>query len=311
MPNIAYGSSKEKIVAAMQRSKRYLPAAVGAQVDALLSPANIGLVVGTLTLWAGSHFFGVGEIVDVALLLVGALTIGWSIGSVLEDLVDFAQTAISAKGDEDIDKAARAFANAITTAGITAVTAILLRRSAKQIQATRGTSVTRVGRPVDPGLVAVEEDVQAGVLWRKPTIKGDPNMPAGTGETSAFGDVWYSTAGKVTEQTLAKIHELVHSALSPRFRPLRRFRAQLAMSAYSRSALMTYLEEALAETVAQLRVNGLQGLMTGIKFPIANGYITLQQLACEGAEIGTVVVGTQRFSAQFIPAGPPGAYSDD
>ena len=83
------------------------------------------------------------------------------------------------------------------------------------------------------------------------------------------------------------------------------------MSAYSRSALMTYLEEALAETVAQLRVNGLQGLMTGIKFPIANGYISLQQLACEGAEIGTVVVGTQRFSAQFIPAGPPHAYTDD
>jgi hypothetical protein len=49
---------------------------------------------------------------------------------------------------------------------------------------------------------------------------------------------------------------------------------------------MTYLEEALAETVAQLRVNGLHGLMTGIRLPIANGYIALQQLACEGAAIG-------------------------
>ena len=46
---------------------------------------------------SGSHFFGVGDIVDVALLLVGALTIGWSIGSVLQDLVDFAQTAIYAR----------------------------------------------------------------------------------------------------------------------------------------------------------------------------------------------------------------------
>ena len=67
--HLAYGSSKEKLIAAMERSKRYMPATFGAQIDALLSPVNIGIVVGTLTLWAGSHFFGVGEIVDVALLL--------------------------------------------------------------------------------------------------------------------------------------------------------------------------------------------------------------------------------------------------
>ena len=130
-------------------------------------------------------------------------------------------------------------------------------------------------------------------------------MSAGAGATNAFGDVTYSTAGSLTSQQLARIHELVHSFLSPKLRPLRQFRAQLAMSGYTRSALLTYLEEALAETIAQLRVNGLQGLTTGIRFPIANGYITLQQLACEGAEIGTIVVATQRFSAQFIPAGPP------
>jgi len=35
-------------------------------------------MAGTLAVWAGSHFFGVGEVVDLALLLVGAFTIGWS-----------------------------------------------------------------------------------------------------------------------------------------------------------------------------------------------------------------------------------------
>jgi hypothetical protein len=129
-------------------------------------------------------------------------------------------------------------------------------------------------------------------------------MPAGTGVTTAFGDVRYSTNGPASEQQLARLHELVHSFFSPRFQPFRTFRARLRISAYSRSLLMKYLEESLAESFAQLRVNGLSGLMTGIRFPVRNGYMTLQALACEGAEIGTVLFGTSRFSVQFIP-GPP------
>jgi hypothetical protein len=131
-------------------------------------------------------------------------------------------------------------------------------------------------------------------------------MAAGTGETTAFGDMTISTAGSVAEQELARIHELVHSFLSPRFRVLRTFRARLGMSAYSRSALMTYLEEALAETIARLTVEGvnLGSLRLGLKFPVAGGYITIQQLMSEGAAIGTITVGTLRFSVQFIPDAP-------
>lgn len=77
------------------------------------------------------------------------------------------------------------------------------------------------------------------------------------------------------------------------------------MSGYTRSALMRYLEEALAEGFAQVRINGLTGIMTGIRFPVANGYMSLQALACEGAEIGTIVLGNQRFSVQFVPGPPP------
>jgi len=69
---------------------------------------------------------------------------------------------------------------------------------------------------------------------------------------------------------------------------------------------MRYLEDMLAETFAQLRVNGVQGLLTGIRFPVANGYMTLQQLLCEGAEIGKITVGTQLFSVQFVIGSPSG-----
>ena len=101
-------------------------------------------------------------------------------------------------------------------------------------------------------------------------------MPAGIGRTWWFGDAEYSTAGSATEQQLARIHELVHAFLRPRFRFLRRFRARLNASAYTRSAILKYLEEGLAETIAQL------------------------------SEIGTIMLGSQWVSVQIV-VGPPAA----
>jgi len=76
------------------------------------------------------------------------------------------------------------------------------------------------------------------------------------------------------------------------------------MSGYLRSAFLQYLEEAIAETVAQLRANGFSGFLEGVKFPVANGYVTISDMACEGAAIGTISAGTQYFTVQFIPSGP-------
>jgi hypothetical protein len=311
MRPISTWSNTDKVAEVLRRSKAYMPAALGAQIDALISPTNLAITAGSIVVWAGSHFFGVGEVVDVGLLLVGAFFIGWSMKDVVANLVTFGVKTINAQSEQDLDEAARAFASAVITGGITAVMAILLRRSAKQIQAVRGPTVLEAASPREPGLVRPPRDTQPGELWRKPTVTGDPTMPSGTGRTNWFGDVRYSTAGSVTEQQLARLHELAHGFLRPRFRPLRTFRARLAASAYWRSALMQYLEEALVETFAQLRVNGLAGLIAGIRFPIANGYMALETLACEGAELGTIVVGGQRFSVQFLPGSPPPVTADD
>lgn len=85
---------------------------------------------------------------------------------------------------------------------------------------------------------------------------------------------------------------------------MRGFRVQLRMSSYLRSALLQYLEEAIAETVAQLRVHGLAGVLQGVKFPVANGYMSINALMSEGAQIGTILAGTELFSVQFVPSSP-------
>lgn len=293
----------ERTAEAIVRSKRYLPAALAAQLDAFLTAENLEILAGTIAIWAGSHFFGVGEVADVALLLIGAFTVGWSITRVASDLIAFGVGVIRARSDQDLDRAAASFASAVVAGGVTAVFAILLRRSAAKLEA-RGPGFARMIRPREPGLLEVEPAPEGDGLFRKPSIIGDPLLPAGQGATSSYGDVCYSTAGTATEQQLARLHELVHSFLSPRLALFRTFRARLAISAYTRSAILRYLEESLAESFAQIRVNGLGHLLTGIRFPVSNGYLTLQQLACEGAELGKIVFGTERFSVQFIAGAP-------
>lgn len=302
--NVTLMSNTDRLAEVLTRSKKHLGPDAGKMIDALLTPANLAILTGTLVVWAGSHFFGVGEIIDVLLLVVGAFTIGWSITDVAKHLYTFADLTLNARTEADLDKAAHAFSQAALLAGITVIVALLLRRSVKQIQATRGVNVSDAIKPRKPGLPSVGSDPAKGKLWSKPGIKSDPSLPAGHGSTSPFGEVRLSPLGSMTEQALVRAHELVHRFLTPRFGILRTFRVRLRMSGYLRSMFLKYLEEALAETVAQLRVNGFAGVLTGIKFPVANGYVTINSLLIEGAAIGTIVAGTEHFTVQFIPSAP-------
>jgi len=195
MPNgaVSVWSTTDKVSEAILRSRRYMPESIARQLDAFLTPGNLALMAGTLAVWAGSHFFGVGEVVDVALLLVGAFTIGWSVSGVVR----------GGTTDQDLDRAARLFASAVVTAGLTAMFAILLRRSASSLQATRGSTVREVLAIRRPGMVPVESEPPGTGLFRTPTVTGRPTMAAGRGATTALGDVEYSTAGRPRTSNLS------------------------------------------------------------------------------------------------------------
>ncbi len=286
MPDVRNMSAEEKIGEAMRRSLPMLPAEARDQVAAMLTPTSLAIVAGTLIVWAGSHFFGVGEIVDVILLVVGVATIGLGVFSGASELYDFATTAINAQTEEDLNRAARHFARAVSILGITTISAILLKRSAKAVQ-SRGTP--RIGR-----LPNVGTPPPRGV---PPRITRPFRLPSGAlGETDAWGNIAVARNQSLTEQRLTLYHEWVHRVLSPRFGPLRQLRAQLRMSGYMRSALLQYIEEAMAESYAQLRVHGLQNILIGIRFPITGGYVTVSQIASEGMAIGNITIGAMRFT---------------
>jgi hypothetical protein len=100
-------------------------------------------------------------------------------------------------------------------------------------------------------------------------------MPAATGATSIWGDIIISRLGTAADRRLVALHENVHRILTPKLQLLRQFRIENRTASYTRSTLGKYLEEALAETVAQVGVNGFGHVFKGIAFPIREKYVTL------------------------------------
>ena len=285
-----------RIQAAIERSLPFLPAEAAREVEALLTPASLAIITATLVAWAGSHFFGVGEIVDAILLVVGFALVGAGVWSGARELYEFATTAIHARSEGDLDRAAHHFASAVVILGVTIVTALLLKRSARAVRA-------RPSEPLEPGLLDVGDPPAPGTA---PTIRRPPALASGAlGETDWYGNIAVARNQSISEQRLTLYHEWIHSVLSPRITPLRQLRAALRASAYWRSALMRYLEEAMAEGYAQLRAQGLEGILTGIRFPITNGYVTISQLASEGIAIGTISLGGARFTVYVSENGDP------
>ena len=113
------------------RVPSYLSPELAVQFRAMLTPANIGIVVGTLAAWAASHAFGAGEIIDVILLAVGAFFVGMGVFQAGEDIGDCLMTTLHAKEPEDLEKAAHSLAQAIVILGVVAFFTLLGKVAAR------------------------------------------------------------------------------------------------------------------------------------------------------------------------------------
>lgn len=110
--------------------------------------------------------------------------------------------------------------------------------------------------------------------WRK-YVPGEGKLKAGDGWTTTAGDIVVSSRGSAKTRQLVLFHEKIHQFLTPKLYPLRNFRIRNRTKSYMQSSLSRYLEEALAEVVAQLRVHGVREFLTGIRFPVNKGYVFL------------------------------------
>lgn len=283
--NVAQMSAEEKLTEAIKRSIPMLPSEAQQQLKALLTPKALAIAVGTLIFWAGSHFFGVGEFVDIILLGVGVVFIGLGVFDGASDLYDFVTLAINAKSDSELTKAAEYFAEAVTVLGVTAITALLMKNSAKPV-------ISR-GRPRFYRMSNVGPPPPAGT----PIITRPKTLASGAlGETDYYGYIKVLRGRPIPEQRVTLYHEWIHRVLSPKLGPFRELRAQLNASRYNRSGILRYLEEALAEAYGNYRVYGIKSSIVGITFPLEGGYVTISQLAAEGIAIGNISLGGAQFT---------------
>ena len=282
---IARMSKIERIAEALRRSVPHLPAEGKAMVESMLDPTMLTVIGGTLLVWIGSHAFGIGEFVDLVLLGAGVVTLGLSAFDGAKALYDFATRAVSARSESDLDQAGQSFARAVLILGASTVQAILLHGQARA-------AIARGAPHVHP-MPNVGPTPPAGNqlrLSRPATLPG-----RAVGGPTGFGEIAIARDQTLTEQRITLLHELVHRYFTPRVGPLRRLRAEVKMSAYARSAILRYLEEALAEGYAQLRVNGLAAGLRAWRFPLRFGYVTVSQVAAEGRAVGTIVLGGTTF----------------
>jgi hypothetical protein len=271
MDQIAAMSPPERVGEAMKRSLPFLGPQARAEVEGLLTPESLAAIAAVLGVWVGSHFVGVGEIVDIVLLVVGVAVIGLAVFDGIEELLAFGSGALKATTDAELDTAARHFAKAVSILGVQTVLAVLFR----------GVPKTWRGGRINPG---APPRFATGRVSRPP-LRSSRAMPAGDGSTRVWGDITISRLGSKTDRRLVALHEAVHRALTPRLSVLRQFRVGGRAASYARSPLSKYLEEALAETVAQVGVNGIRSVFTGISFPVTNGYVTLLRKGVSGGRI--------------------------
>ncbi len=285
--NVQAMTMRDRLAVVIRKACALLPGDAGRRLAALLSPTALAVMATVVTLWAASHFIGVGELADVVLLLVGVVAIGSAAIEGARELVDFAVTTHRARTEADLDRAAGSLAKAVNILGIDVVLSLLLKRRPEGTFKTVhkpevrfpsyrefASAMPRAGPtrmyPADVIFTRLRDAGAGGTPPRNLASVGRRFTPGSKTSADAFRDV---------VKTLH--HERVHQRLTQAFSLLGHPGLYLKIGAYKRSFILRYLEEAAAETYGLMRAGGVRpGEIAGYRFPFNGNYaVTLTQSA--------------------------------
>lgn len=203
----------ERITEVITRCLPLLPEGVAVQLKALLSPWAIAIMVGVLGVWVAGHFFIASEIADAILLIAGAAFLGMAAFQAGEELYSFATKTLQGTTDSDLDEAAHHLANAISLVGVQVILGLFLKGTFK---AKIFRNTYNGAKPLSLGEVPKLPRTQGRIFYRS-RVSPDYSMPEGFGATDPLtGNIKYSSYGNPKSIRLAKIHEKVHSVLTPK-----------------------------------------------------------------------------------------------
>ncbi|MBV8715075.1 MAG: hypothetical protein JO020_31470 [Chloroflexi bacterium] len=133
-PNaVSNWSTLDKLKYALQIAMSNLPADVAQRLEAMLSPGNLAALAAVVAIWAGAQFFGVGEVADVVVAVVGFFALGTDAITVGKDLGEFAVGVMNAHNADDLNNAGQKFADAVAIGGIDSVLALLFHKASESM----------------------------------------------------------------------------------------------------------------------------------------------------------------------------------
>ena len=154
----------DRFVTVLNRTVPLLPAEIQEEFLQMISPTAILMIAGTMAVWAGSHYFGVGFIADAVMLVAGFAFLGLQVFTAASDLVSAIELTATARNQADLDQAARHLANFIAVVGVAIFTALLMKgakkaapKVKKAIPLSRGSIIKLSG--MTPGHFGVFERV--------------------------------------------------------------------------------------------------------------------------------------------------------
>ena len=302
---LALDKKLEKVFAG---AAKLLPHEVGQQLMAFATPAAFAALATIVTAWAVAHFFGVGEVADLLLLVAGYAALGGIAIEAATHIADCIKLTINSSTDKELDAASKHLATAITLVGVQSVMIILFRKRPGD------TFKTVHGKPLKPYKQMSRLPRGDGMRY-KPKLIFTRTKNTGIGKTDPLGNsqIGRAPGGKFShgpndpwrqELRAAVAHEKVHQFFSPKFYLLREIRIYAKQSAYARSFLLRYIEEALAETIGLLRGSGWtrENVFKGLIFPLNGKYtLTISQMRAEarGILLGPVIAAGMMFNAFY------------
>ncbi len=122
----------DKLVYVIKSSGQYFSfeSVKTAFTSAMTVTAIISVAV-VLAAWAASHFAGIGFAIDAVLIAIGWIMLGWAIFSAMRSLLKCLKLIHHAESLEDLDKAAKMFADAVTQFGVDVIIGLLTRGAGK------------------------------------------------------------------------------------------------------------------------------------------------------------------------------------
>ena len=142
--DLSHLNSVEKLLLAVEASIYYLPSEVAEEIKAIFTPATLATMVGVFAVYLAAHATGIGQAMDIGMLVAGGIYFGLDAFAIFKDIAGFAG-AVNATTPEELVEAGEHLASAVAKIGVDAVMTLLSKKVADRVADTK--QITELAQP--------------------------------------------------------------------------------------------------------------------------------------------------------------------